>query len=163
MVRKIISGGQVGPERAALDAAIKNGFKTGGWCPKGKQCADGTLPSGYALKETASAEPAQKTELNVRDANGTIVFYEGQQDAFTHIINEYSVKHRKPYLLVNLNNDAQEEKEIIKVWADANKIVTLNITSDEKHATKDNYNRTLAIMNKLLLDYIIADEDDYND
>ncbi|MBC8045227.1 MAG: hypothetical protein H7Y00_00375 [Fimbriimonadaceae bacterium] len=164
MVRKIISGGQPGCERAALDAAMKNGFKTGGWCVRGKRCVDGAIPPRYELKETASTEPAQKTELNIRDANGTLVFYEGKQNGFTHIINEYSVKHKKPYLLVNLQNDAVEEKEIIKVWTDANKIITLNVTGSEENYNEENYKRTLTILNKLLVDYKINDaEEEYND
>lgn len=163
MVRKIISSGQAGVERAALDSAIKNGFKTGGWCVRGRNCKDGTIPLRYELKETASSEPAQKTELNVRDAHGTLVFCEGKQNDFTHTINEFSVKHHKPYLLVNLENDALEEKEIIKVWTDANKIVVLNIAASEENTSDENYKKTSTILNKLLLDYKISDEEDYND
>lgn len=163
MVRKIISSGEQGAERAALDAAMKNGFKTGGWCVRGKRTKVDNIPDHYDLKETASTEPAQKTELNIRDANGTLVIYQGKQNGFTHVINEFSVKHKKPYLLVNIENDAEEEKEVIKVWTDANKIVTLNVTSDAIKNASDSYKRTLSILNKLLLDYKIADEEDYND
>lgn len=163
MVRKIISGGEEGAERAALDSAIKNGFKTGGWCVRGRISNNQRIPERYELKETASTETAQKTELNVRDANGTLVIYHGKQNGFTHVINEFCVKHRRPYLLVNIDNDANEEKEVIKVWTDANKIVVLNVASDKIDNSEESYKRTLTILNKLLLDYKIADEEDYND
>lgn len=59
---KIISGGQTGVDRAALDAALESGFPCGGWCPKGRTAEDGPLPSEYPLKETPEADYSQRTE-----------------------------------------------------------------------------------------------------
>ena len=71
---KIISGGQTGADRAALDFAREHGFAHGGWCPLGRLAEDGTLDHGYRLQETPSAAYAQRTEWNVRDADGTVIF-----------------------------------------------------------------------------------------
>lgn len=71
---KIISGGQTGADRAALDFAIKHGIPHGGWCPKGRLAEDGTIGERYELTETPSTEYPQRTEWNVRDSDGTAVF-----------------------------------------------------------------------------------------
>ncbi len=71
---KIVSGGQTGADRAALDFAIDHGIPHGGWCPRGRKCEDGTIADCYKLNETPSAEYPQRTEWNVRDSDGTVVF-----------------------------------------------------------------------------------------
>src|SRR3974377_1897050 len=74
MVMKIVSGGQTGADRAALDWAIANRIPHGGCGPKGRLSEDGTIPTQYQLKETPSAEYPQRTEWNVRDSDGTVIF-----------------------------------------------------------------------------------------
>lgn len=66
-VIRIVSGGQTGADRAALDWAIANNVPHGGWCPKGRKAEDGAIPAHYALKETPSASYLQRTEWNMRD------------------------------------------------------------------------------------------------
>jgi hypothetical protein len=74
MLSKIISGGQTGADRAALDWAIGRGIPHGGWCPKGRKAEDGTIDHRYNLVETPSEDYSQRTEWNVRDSDGTAVF-----------------------------------------------------------------------------------------
>jgi hypothetical protein len=69
----IISGGQTGADRAALDFAIENGFDHGGWCPRGRKAEDGAIPARYELRETPSPRYAQRTGWNIRDSDGTLV------------------------------------------------------------------------------------------
>lgn len=71
---RIISGGQTGADRAALDWAIEHGIAHGGWCPKGRLAEDGTIPSRYGLRQTPSCDYEQRTAWNVRDADGTVIF-----------------------------------------------------------------------------------------
>jgi hypothetical protein len=163
MVRRIISGGNCGVERAALDAALKNGLKTGGWCVKGLNKTDGISLSRYELKEIGVDDPAKKDELNLRDATGTIVIYEGAQNQQTHQIVELGKKYNKPCLLVNIQNEPNEETEVIMIWLDANKIIQLNVTGPEGDTNSDLYKRSLRLLNKVFLDCKIEDEDDYND
>lgn len=70
----IISGGQTGADRAAIDFAIDHGLAHGGWCPRGRLAEDGPLPACYQLHETQSRKYAQRTEWNVRDSDATAVF-----------------------------------------------------------------------------------------
>ena len=70
----IISGGQTGADRAALDWAIANNIPHGGWCPKGRLAEDGEISARYQLTETPSSDTEQRTEWNVRDSDGTVIF-----------------------------------------------------------------------------------------
>jgi putative molybdenum carrier protein len=71
---KIVSGGQTGADRAALDWALARGVPCGGWCPKGRKAEDGPIDLKYPLKETPSSSYLQRTEWNVRDSDATVVF-----------------------------------------------------------------------------------------
>lgn len=70
----IVSGGQTGADRAGLDWAIGNGISCGGWCPAGRLAEDGVIDTRYPLKETPSPGYSQRTEWNVRDSEGTVIF-----------------------------------------------------------------------------------------
>ncbi len=72
--RKVISGGQTGADRAALDWAMGRGLETGGWCPAGRLAEDGVIPLLYPLKETTESAHIVRTEANVRDADATVIF-----------------------------------------------------------------------------------------
>ena len=73
MITRILSGGQTGADRAALDVAITLGIPHGGWCPRGRLAEDGRIPDEYELTETLSAHYPERTRLNVRDADRTLV------------------------------------------------------------------------------------------
>ncbi|MEM1442023.1 MAG: putative molybdenum carrier protein, partial [Verrucomicrobiota bacterium] len=73
MLRKLVSGGQTGVDRAALQWALKRGWDCGGWCPAGRLAEDGAIESHFPLQETPSAEYSQRTEWNVRDSDGTVL------------------------------------------------------------------------------------------
>ncbi|MHC4448286.1 MAG: YpsA SLOG family protein, partial [Planctomycetota bacterium] len=72
-MRKIVSGGQTGVDRAALDVAMELGVPCGGWCPQGRLAEDGEIDARYPLTETSRAHAAQRTEWNVRDSDGTLI------------------------------------------------------------------------------------------
>ncbi|MFO1447920.1 MAG: putative molybdenum carrier protein [Opitutaceae bacterium] len=71
---RIVSGGQAGADRAALDVALEVGLDCGGWCPQGRIAEDGTIPDRYPLHETASAEYPPRARANVEMADATIIF-----------------------------------------------------------------------------------------
>ena len=75
---RIVSGGQTGVDRAALDVAIAIGIEHGGWCPAGRLAEDGVVPPQYDLRETDSNEYPVRTELNVADSDATLILYEGK-------------------------------------------------------------------------------------
>ncbi|MFO1113675.1 MAG: putative molybdenum carrier protein [Rhodospirillales bacterium] len=80
---RIISGGQTGVDRAALDAAMAHGIACGGWVPRGRRAEDGRLPPRYPLRETRSSAYAERTRLNVRDADATLILTRGRSSGGT--------------------------------------------------------------------------------
>jgi Circularly permutated YpsA SLOG family len=119
---KIISGGQSGVDRAALDAALACGINYGGWCPKGGWAEDFPTPPGVLakypeLKETPRAEPEQRTEWNVRDADACLILIDAaglDASAGTTRANERAHHYRKPVLIVNLGDSKTSEQA--KLW-----------------------------------------------
>jgi hypothetical protein len=78
-IQKIISGGQTGADRAALDWAIENGIEHGGWCPKGRTAEDGVIPARYNLTETEVTEYSMRTRRNVQESDGTVIITLGRE------------------------------------------------------------------------------------
>jgi hypothetical protein len=95
----IVSGGQTGADRAALDWAIKNGITHGGWCLKGRKAEDGPIDNRYRLNETPKADYLQRTEWIVRDSDGTVIFtIAALLSGGSKATAEFATKHRKPFL-----------------------------------------------------------------
>jgi len=101
---KIISGGQTGVDRAALDAALACGFPIGGWCPAARRAEDGIIPQRYALIETASAKYPARTTRNVRDADATLIVTLGELDSGSRLTAEVAGRLGKPCLIASLKS-----------------------------------------------------------
>lgn len=98
----IISGGQTGVDRAALDSALELGFQCGGWCPKNRKAEDGPIDRKYPLKETDEDDYSIRTELNVRDSDGTLIITHGKPTGGTAYTIAMSRVHKKPLLVIDL-------------------------------------------------------------
>ena len=107
---KIITGGQTGVDRAALDAAIECAIEYGGWCPRGGWAEDLTEPPGLLarypnLRATPSADPAQRTEWNVRDSDAILIVIDGADLAAsggTRLAHETATSQSKPCFIADL-------------------------------------------------------------
>jgi len=97
----VISGGQTGVDRAALDAALAHGVRAGGWCPEGRRAEDGAIPSRYPVTPLPGADYAARTRRNVLDSDGTALLVFGPPAGGTRLALEACVEHRKPHLLVD--------------------------------------------------------------
>jgi hypothetical protein len=102
VVEHIVSGGQTGVDRAALDVALALGLPCGGWCPRGRTAEDGPLDERYPLRETPSANYPQRTEWNVRDADGTLVLTRGRPSGGTALTIALARRLERPCLVVDL-------------------------------------------------------------
>ena len=99
----IVSGGQTGVDRAALDVASARGFATGGWVPLGRRAEDGVIADRYAgLRESGSADPAVRTALNVRDADATLIFSRGPLTGGSRLTLDEARRRRRPVLHLDL-------------------------------------------------------------
>jgi len=97
MIQALISGGQTGADRAALDWAIFRRIPRSGWCPKGRKAEDGTLDTRYNLKESPSANYLQRTEWNARDSDGTVIFSIAPMLTGGSLKTQvFATKHKKP-------------------------------------------------------------------
>ena len=124
-IHKIVSGGQTGVDRAALDVALKLGIPCGGWCPRNRLAEDGRIAEEYPLKETATSDPGMRTELNVIDSDGTLVLTWGKPSGGTLLTTLCARHHRKPFLEMDL--ERQHAIESFCRWIDSQKIQVLNI------------------------------------
>ena len=101
---RIVSGGQTGADRAALDAALELGLESGGWVPLGRQAEDGTIPERFPnLHEAESELPAVRTELNVRDSDATVIFSYGALTSGSALTESLARKLAKPLLHLDLD------------------------------------------------------------
>ena len=101
MIQKIISGGQTGADRAALDFAIEHGIPHGGWCPKGRLAEDGMIDARYSLQETSTSKYPQRTEKNVHDAAGQLLkFLEEHQISVLNVAGSRASKEPGVYEFV---------------------------------------------------------------
>lgn len=125
---KIISGGQTGVDRAALDAALERGMEIGGWCPQDRKAEDGVIPQRYQLVELANAGYMERTRQNVIDSDGTAIIYFAFPSGGTEQTIGFCIKERKPYVLI----DAEEltlvrAAEKVKAFIVRFNISTLNV------------------------------------
>lgn len=148
---KIISGGQTGVDRAALDAAIEASINHGGWVPKGRLAEDGVISQKYNLKETDSSEYSVRTELNVRDGDATLIITWGIPRGGTAYTIEMARKHKKRVKIINLLNKNTDPDRTIE-WIIQNKIFTLNIAGP-----RESFNKGVVYKSaKKFLDSLIA-------
>ncbi len=125
MVTTIVSGGQTGVDRAALDVALERGLSCGGWCPKGRLAEDGQLDPRYPLIETPSPDYAQRTEWNVRDSDGTLILHMGDVSGGTAQTVDVAQRLQKPCLMLDLSQ--QPLPSAVRAWATAHEIKVLNV------------------------------------
>jgi Circularly permutated YpsA SLOG family len=124
-IEKIISGGQTGVDRAALDVALAMGIDCGGWCPKGRKAEDGPIPSRYPLTETDSAAYSRRTERNVRESDGTLILSRGEPRGGTLLTQRTAEELGKPCLAVDV--DAPESLAEIAIWLSGRAVRVLNV------------------------------------
>ena len=101
MLKKIISGGQTGADRAALDFAIKMDIPHGGWVPKGRLAEDGPLPPKYNLKEMRTKIYARRTEKNVVDSDGTLIVSHGKFTGGSQYTMDMAIMHRSDNIIID--------------------------------------------------------------
>lgn len=125
---KILSGGQTGVDRGALDAALELAILCGGWCPPGRKAEDGRIPDRYPLQEMEHGSYRDRTLKNVLDSGGTVIIYFGELAGGTAQTLEFCKQNKKPYLLIDAtNNLAQQAAAKMKDFVSENSIVTLNV------------------------------------
>lgn len=124
-VSKIISGGQSGVDRAALDWALQHRISCGGWCPRGRRAEDGMIDPHYPLTETPAGDYPQRTEWNVRDADGTLILLVGKPEGGTRFTGDCARRLGKPLWLADLDRDLDVAG--FRDWLRRRRIRVLNV------------------------------------
>lgn len=125
VVERIVSGGQTGADRGALDAAWQLGLDRGGWCPRGRRAEDGRIPLHYPLQETDSARYDVRTRRNVMESDGTLIFYRQRITGGTALTRRLALELGKPCLTVDLSLPL--DLETVRYWLGRWQIRVLNV------------------------------------
>ena len=153
---KIISGGQTGVDRAALDAALQNNVNCGGWCPASRKAEDGVIPVHYPLSELENASYRKRTQQNVIDSDGTVIIYFDTPSGGTEQTLLFCLKHKKPYLLIDATElSPTRAVDRIGKFVTNHNIKLLNIAGPRASGEPLAYAYTLETMTQFLIKYHI--------
>lgn len=131
---RIISGGQSGVDRAALDAALAAGFPCGGWCPPGRRAEDGPIPERYPVTPLEKGGYRQRTLHNLREADGTLIVYAGRPSAGTELTLVACVKTHRPYQLIDAEGvPLARAVTLLARFIAEQEIATLNVAGPSAH------------------------------
>ena len=145
---KVISGGQTGVDRAALDVALEFGLECGGWCPKGRRAEDGPIPERYPLTEADSDQYPPRTERNVRDADGTLIVTRGRPDRGTGLTLQLAKRYGKPFFVVDLDQDGKPGE--VRSWLKRKRITILNVAGPRESSAKGIHAQAGQFLRKVL-------------
>jgi hypothetical protein len=147
-LKKIMSGGQTGVDRAALDFAIRRGIPHGGYCPKGRRCESGRIAAKYRLTECASPDYAMRTALNVAHSDGTLILTRGRPEGGTQRTVFLCREYGKPALVIDLDRPLKAAD--FADWLQAHGIETLNVAGPRESKQPGIGKQTRAALEELL-------------
>jgi hypothetical protein len=150
MISKIISGGQTGVDRAALDVALELGIPCSGWCPKGRLAEDGRIPDCYPLQETPSTIYPQRTEWNVRDSDATLILTISRPNGGTALTIGLARRLKKPVRIVRLSE--RPDIKAVRSWIDAKQIQTLNVAGPRESENGGIHSKACDFLRRLFME-----------
>lgn len=143
----IISGGQTGVDRAALDAALEYGIQCGGWAPANGQAEDGTIPEKYPLIRAPFGGYRERSLRNVLDANATVILYFGALSGGTEDTLTFCIRHRRPYQLIDAQEvSARRAVELLIELVRRNNVEILNVAGPRASEWPEGFHYALSVM-----------------
>ena len=146
---KIISGGQTGADRAALDAALASGRTAGGWCPRGRLAEDGIIDERYPLTETSRSDYAQRTRFNVRDSDATLIVARRPLTGGTALAEKLALACGRPCIVVH-PDDTPDVVAVCQRWIERHGVQILNVAGPRHSTSTSAYSDTRRVMDALL-------------
>lgn len=145
----IISGGQTGVDRAALNVALNLSIPCGGWCPRGRLAADGVIDKKYLLRETPSEKYSQRTEYNIRDSDATLIIASEPLLGGTLLTRQLALQMNKPCLLIA--PDQSDAAKSILTWLTAHRIRVLNVAGPRQTSAVDTEKQAEELLEEVFL------------
>ena len=149
MVKKIISGGQTGADRAGLDYAINNWLDHGGWCPKNRRAEDGAIDPRYQLQETEDDDYNERTELNVKGSDATVIFTKAKLGAGSNLTKRLAEGHGKPWLIVKIQNP-KTAANLLRRFLERHSPEVLNVAGTRESHCPEIYKFTYNVLGRAL-------------
>lgn len=151
MLKKIISGGQTGADRAGLDAAIRCRIPHGGAIPRGRRAEDGMLSPSYNLTELPSTSYPARTEKNVLDGDATVIFSHGPLSNGSLLTQKMALQHKRPVLHLDLRLvDAGRAAALLVDFVQTHRVEVLNIAGPRASGDPYIYNATFSVLEAAL-------------
>ncbi len=144
---RVVSGGQTGADRAALDAAIACGVPHGGWCPKGRLAEDGPIPEQYNLQERDSKSYSERTKANVQDTDLTLIFSHGPLSGGSLLTQKFAEELGKPCVHIDLLKKFQSLEKMFPTFGN----IVLNVAGPRASGDPNIYNAVFVAMTQLLV------------
>lgn len=157
----ILSGGQTGIDRMALDLAMEMEIPHSGWCPKDRRSEDGAIAQRYQLTETDSRNYAVRTKKNIDDSDGTLIFHSGVIGGGTELTVKLCQRLSKPLLVFSLEQVESQlvsPIELASDWLRSNKICILNIAGPRLSSAPNLPERVKPFLRDVLVEYLGASE-----
>ena len=151
-ISKIISGGQTGVDRAALDAAIELDIEHGGFVPKGRLSEDGSIPLKYNIIELENEDYSARTLKNVQYSDGTLILHKGEITGGTALTEEFCYLEKKAVLTINILDEFTVIRVNLDTWLETNTISILNIAGPRESEVHI-YKKAKDLLIRLLKDH----------
>lgn len=152
---RVVSGGQTGVDRAALDAAMLLKIPVGGWCPRGRRSEAGRIPRQYPLRETDVAEYGQRTFLNIRDSAGTLILTRGRMEGGTALTRKIALEVGKPYQVVDFN-EAPNPHAVLDWLVRSPRIEVLNVAGPRASQVDGIYDDAFTFLQFVFSEWVAA-------
>jgi len=148
---KVISGGQTGVDRAALDVALTHGIECGGWCPAGRLDEFGKIPDRYPIQELHDGGFTERTFQNVKDSDGTVVIYPRELAGGTEQTVRFCVELQRPHELIDASKLSSEvAAKLITDFVRKDKIGILNVAGPRQSEWTEGYDYAFRVLNAFL-------------
>lgn len=148
---KIISGGQTGVDRAALDVALAHGIECGGWCPAGRLDEFGKIPERYPVQELQSGGYTERTLQNAKDSDGTVVIYSGELYGGTEQTVRFCCDLKRPHQLIDASKiSAEGAANLVGDFFHENNLSILNVAGPRQSEWPEGYDYASRVLDILL-------------
>ena len=152
-LKTIVTGGQTGVDRGALDAALANRFPCGGWCPHGRIAEDGLIPPRYPVRELETGGYEERTLQNVVDSDGTLIIYFGHLSGGTELTQVCCVQRGKPYQLIDAREVSIARAAALALqFIDSHDISVLNVAGPRESDWEGAGEYTARVLDEVIQD-----------